>query len=140
MFPPRISSLICLFDYLKQGVRSAENYETFIRRLTYLIGNVNEMDPDRLDLIKSKQFYVTCFRSEPNIETNTIMVQINLTKSADENKDGSSLNVANENGGEGGAFVAHKQAQRLVVAESEDDITRTGLNTAKLSNKSLSKL
>lgn len=60
------------------GMQSVENYQTFIRRLTYVITNINEVDQNNLVLIKNKQFYISCLRNEPNIETNTILVQVRL--------------------------------------------------------------
>ncbi len=58
------------------GVQDAENYETFIRRLSYVITNINEVDSASLAHVKSKKFYISCFRNEPSIETNTILVQV----------------------------------------------------------------
>lgn len=64
-------------DYVSiSGIQSVENYETFIRHLTYVITNINDVEPANLALIKNKQFFLSCLRNEPNIETNTILIQV----------------------------------------------------------------
>lgn len=94
------------------GVQKAENYQSFIRRLTYVITNVKDIDDTRF--IQEKQFYVSCVRNNPNIETNTIIVQLNIIQN--ENK------LEKKMGNHRLSFVAHKQAQRLVVSENDDSI------------------
>jgi hypothetical protein len=120
------------------GIQSAESYETFIRKLTYLILNVNEVEQDKLKLIKNKQFYITCFRNEPNIETNTILVQLNLSRTSEQEQ----LNLIDNQNSESNGFIAHKQAQKLVVSDSDDDITTSRLDdgspSSSLSSKSMS--
>jgi hypothetical protein len=123
------------------GVQSVENYQTFIRHLTYVITNINEVNKDKLDLIENKKFYISCIRSEPNIETNTILIQLNLTHGLD--------TVVNVNAGENEAaavvmngkaddgFIAHKQAQKLVVSDDDGDILQRRIEdfTFKNGNK-----
>lgn len=59
---------------LSLGVQKVKNYETFIRRLTYVITNANEIKDEQF--LKEKSFIVSCLRNEPNIETNEIIIQV----------------------------------------------------------------
>lgn len=58
------------------GVQSLENYETFIRRLTYIVLNIGEVEPAKLDVLKNKKFFLSCTRLDTNIETNVVLVQV----------------------------------------------------------------
>ena len=117
------------------GLQSVENYQTFIRRLTYIITNINEVNKENLELIKNKKFFISCFRSEPNIETNTVLIQLNLTRSIDivVSSESDTLPVFSTQSEDG--FVANKQAQRLVVPERDNDILRTKIEDFTSQNK-----
>ena len=58
------------------GVQSVENYEAFLRRLTYVILNIGDVEAASLSLIKNKKFFLSCTRIESNLETNVILVQV----------------------------------------------------------------
>lgn len=105
------------------GVQTIENYERFIRRLTYVITNVNEIEGGHF--IKDKEFFVSCMRSEPNIETNTIVVKLNI----DESKESTEKveHIANRFGFNNPLHRA--QAQRLVV--NRDQVSVNGLDIAR---------
>lgn len=64
------------------GVQSLENYETFIRRLTYIVLNIGEVEPAKLDVLKNKKFFLSCTRLDSNIETNVILVQVSVSRKA----------------------------------------------------------
>ncbi len=57
-----------------KGVSKAKNYESFIRRLTYVTMNSHNIENSKF--LKSKQFFVSCIRNDPIIETNTIIIQV----------------------------------------------------------------
>jgi hypothetical protein len=102
-----------LSTVLITGVKSVENYETFLRRLTYVIMNINDVDPSSLALIRNKKFYITCTRdvvsgSGDAQSTNTILVQVNLTQEA----------VVSAVPG----FIAMKQMDRQVLNENDGDL------------------
>lgn len=101
---------------LISGVQSMENYETFIRRLTYVIINVNRVEASKLALIKNKKFSISCTRADTNAETNSVLVQVNLTKNEPENAATDAKNVP--------GLVAHKQLQKYVVSENDEDIVQ----------------
>ena len=61
------------------GTQSVEYYQTIIRSLTYSITNYTN-DSEKLKLVLNKKFFITCLRSESNIETNTVLIQLNLAK------------------------------------------------------------
>lgn len=62
---------------LVSGVQNMENYETFLRRLTYVIVGVNDVvEESRLNYIKSKIFLLSCTRVDPTVETNSILIQV----------------------------------------------------------------
>lgn len=103
---------------LISGIQSAKNYESFIRRLTYVITNVHEIDEDKF--IKQKQFFISCTRQEPSIETNTVIVQLNVI--------GDEKNAKIEHRASRFGFVAHKQAQKLVVGEDDKGIILDKMN------------
>lgn len=109
------------------GVQTIENYERFIRRLTFVITNVNEIEVGHF--IKDKEFFVSCMRSEPNIETNTVVVKLNI----DESKQIESSQKKAEHKANRFGFndqVHRAQAQRLVV--SEDRVVGvSGLDVAR---------
>lgn len=104
------------------GVQTIENYERFIRRLTYVITNVNEIGAG--DFIRAKDFFVSCMRSEPNIETNTVHVKLNI----DETKQ-TAEKVEHKANRFGFNDIHRAQAQRLVV--SEDIVGVNGLDVAR---------
>lgn len=103
---------------LISGVQKAKNYESFIRRLTYVITNVKDIDDDKF--IKDKKFFLSCVRNEPNIETNTIVVELNVAMKE------KLLTVPNHHDRIG--FLAHKQAQKLVISGTENDILMNTMN------------
>jgi hypothetical protein len=97
------------------GEQSHENYETFIRHLTYIIVNINEInDPETLKLIEQKKFKIMCMRQDTQTWTNSIEIKVNLTKEAPAEAvpQAAALN----------ADVAMKQSQKFVVSENDDDI------------------
>jgi hypothetical protein len=53
------------------GIQKIENYQTFIRHLVY----TNDKN-----LIQNKKFSIVCFQSEFNIQTNRLLIQLNLIK------------------------------------------------------------
>ena len=59
---------------LIRGVQTVKNYESFIRRLTYVVTNLKDIPEEKF--IKDKQFFVSCVRNEPSIETNTVVIQV----------------------------------------------------------------
>jgi hypothetical protein len=62
---------------LVSGVQNMENYETFLRRLTYVIVGVNDVvEESRLNYIKSKKFLLSCTRVDPTVDTNSILIQV----------------------------------------------------------------
>lgn len=61
---------------LISGEQSVANYETFLRRLTYVILNLADVEATKLSLIKTKKFLVTCTRVETGLDTNTVVVQV----------------------------------------------------------------
>lgn len=100
------------------GEQEMDNYETFIRRLTYVIININEVEPaSKLELIKNKKFHVSCTRAQSNTETNSILVQVNLTKNEKET-------ALNDRAKLVPGLIAHKQIQKYVVSENDDDIVQ----------------
>ena len=119
------------------GLQSVENYQTFIRRLTYMITNINEVNKDSLSLIKNKKFYISCYRSEPNIESNTVLIQLNLTRNIDmivsSENEASPANGQIEDG-----FIANKQAQKLVVSDEDSDILQRKIEDYTSRNKKMS--
>ena len=90
------------------GEQSLENYENFLRRLTYVVLSIDEADTTKLSLIKTKTFLLSCTRVEPQVDTNSILVQMSLTQES------AGVNSA-------AGPVAYKQAQRYIVADSEED-------------------
>lgn len=94
------------------GVQTVKNYETFIRRLTYVITNANEIKEQ--NFLKEKSFIVSCLRDEPKIETNEIIIQLNII--------GKKLDKAPAH-----HFMALKQTNKLVVAENDNDIVMDSL-------------
>ena len=54
------------------GLQSIENYQTFIRSLLY---------KNNLNLTQNKKFFIICFQSNSSIETNKVLIQLNLIKS-----------------------------------------------------------
>ncbi len=99
-----------------RGKASARSYEAFLRRLTYVVTNAAEVDSGRL--LRQKQFLVSCVRSEPALTTNTVLVELNVV---DEKKPAAKEEPPQDRFG----FVAHKQAQKLVVGEDSDVLLDT---------------
>lgn len=58
------------------GVQSIQNYEAFLRRLTYVILNIGDVEPAKLNLVKNKKFWLSCVRADSNKESNSILVQV----------------------------------------------------------------
>jgi hypothetical protein len=53
------------------GTQKVENYQTFIRHLVY---------KNDKNLIQNKKFSIVCFQSEVNMQTNRLLIQLNLIK------------------------------------------------------------
>ena len=103
-----------LNSVLITGPSLIKNYENFIRHLTYVVININEVDEKKLDLIRSKKFTITCTSLESKLNSNEITLQVNLAKS-----DPVQIQAQQIAGP-----VAHKQLQSFVVSENDDDIIR----------------
>lgn len=93
------------------GEADLASYQTFLRRLTYVIIGINDVDQEKLKLISNKKFYISCVRADNNQETNTIIVQMNLTKKT------SGETIHSE------SYTALKQVNRYVVND-EDDVVQ----------------
>lgn len=92
------------------GEADLASYQTFLRRLTYVVIGINDVDQEKLKLISSKKFFISCVRADTNQETNTIQIQLSLTKKAVET-------VHSE------SYTALKQVNRYVVND-EDDVVQ----------------
>ncbi len=101
-----------LDSVLVRGLTTASNYEAFIRRLTYVVTNAGQIPKDKM--FKQKQFLVSCVRSEPVIQTNGVLVELNVVSSQEKNEANKQLPQDRFE------FVAHKQAQKLVVGDDSD--------------------
>ncbi|CAF0843509.1 unnamed protein product [Brachionus calyciflorus] len=95
------------------GLQTIKNYENFIRHLTYVVINVNEVDPNRLELIRNKKFLISCYSADGKKESNMISIGVNLDRT-ETIKKVNAINLAGP--------VAHKQLQSFVVSENDDDI------------------
>jgi hypothetical protein len=85
------------------GVQTTDNYERFIRRLSYVITNI----PENHETFKlNKRFYLSCVRHEPNIETNEILVRLNIT------------------GEQKTDYVARKQLNQFFAPDADDDVLK----------------
>lgn len=104
-----------LNSVLITGPSLIKNYENFIRHLTYVVININEVDEKKLDLIKNKKFTIICTSLESKLYSNEITLQLNVAKSEQPVKI-QAQNIAGP--------VAHKQLQSFVVSENDDDIIR----------------
>ncbi|RNA03746.1 Calsyntenin, partial [Brachionus plicatilis] len=103
-----------LNSVLISGPSSIKNYENFIRHLTFVVININEVDEASLDLIRNKKFLISCTSLESKVDSSAITVQVNLAKSE-------SVKIQAENIA---GPVAHKQLQSFVVSENDDDIVK----------------
>lgn len=103
-----------LNSVLITGPSLIKNYENFIRHLTYVVININEVDESKLDLIRNKKFSISCTSLESKLDSNAITVNVNLAKS--ESVKIEAQNIAGP--------VAHKQLQSFVVSENDDDVIR----------------
>lgn len=117
------------------GLQTVGNYQTFIRRLAYVITNVNEVSKDKLALIQNKKFFVSCFRSQPQIETNTVLIQLNLTRDIAVVSSEGSVEAMSVNGQVEDGFIALKQSQKLVVHDDDSDILQRKIGDYANSNK-----
>lgn len=113
------------------GEQTTENYETFIRRLTYVVIYINDVEPEKLKLIATKKFLISCVRSESNVETNSILVQLNMTKPEDPKMLVKQVKDPN--------YVALKQVQKYVIDDEDiiqqkSDEFNLGGSTADASN------
>ena len=97
------------------GESSMENYEAFLRRLTYVVVHLSDInDEAKLKLIAYKRFYIKCVRSDLDVETNTILIKMNMTEEQDEK--------ALVDAGKNPSYMALKQIDKYVVSETEDDV------------------
>lgn len=73
--------------FVIDGLNTIESYENYLRNLIYIVdstntgsgnnmANSNNIDEDGNKLNLYKQFYLSCIRNEPSIETNTVLVQV----------------------------------------------------------------
>jgi hypothetical protein len=122
------------------GESSVENYETFLRRLNYVIENIADVPEEKLQLIQTKKFFVSCVRADNRAETNTILVQVNLSKRAGGGDERVLASASDP------SHAALKQMQKYVVAENDDDVIQesaalvgrgSGGSTADSSSKCL---
>ena len=65
---------VCLFVF-PLGVQTFDNYEFFIRRLTYIVTNIDKSGTaNNIELIRNKTFALKCFKQDK--ETNTIRIEV----------------------------------------------------------------
>lgn len=96
------------------GLQKMKNYELFIQSLTYQLSEITLNGASTNNYEKTKTFHLSCARNEPSIETNTIIIQLNISTVQQIKIDHPPYSA--------GKYAAYKQQNRLFASDNDDEI------------------